>query len=168
LQDHGAAQPGNVLQNVGKGDVDKLGNGGKIVDLPGGLNKTDAPQNSKLNVDKLGGQIVTLPSSGIHASSGNNGTGKIVELPGAGLNKNAAQQNTKLNGELSHFEDRPVKPLQQFRINQQPTGASRSDIGAPPTIRQGLGMRNAGNNLHVASGPAFQSQARSGGMLMRR
>jgi hypothetical protein len=148
--------------------VDKLGNGGKIVDLPGGLNKTDAPQNSKLNVDKLGGQIVTLPSSGIRASSGNNGAGKIVELPGAGLNKNAAQQNTKLNGELSHFEDRPVKPLQQFRINQQPTGASRSDIGAPPTIRQGLGMRNAGNNLHVASGPAFRSQARSGGMLMRR
>jgi hypothetical protein len=140
---------------------------GKIVELPaGGLNKTAEQKHSKLNVDKLGhgGQIVTLPS-GTSASSGNNGAGKIIDMPHGGLNKTGAPLNSKLNAEVTRFDDRPAKPLSH--IDQQSTGVSRSNIGTPPVFRQGPGATNAGSNLHVASGPAFQSQARFGSKFAR-
>jgi hypothetical protein len=125
------------------------------------LNKT-GEKDTKLNADKLGhgGQIVTLPPSGTPASSGNNSTGKIIEMPHGGLNKTGTPLNSKLNGEVTRFDDRSNKPLSH--IDQQPTGVSRSNIGTPPVFRQGPGATNAGSNLHVASGPAFQSQARFG------
>jgi hypothetical protein len=175
----GTDKPGNGGQIVTlppSGTSASSGNnsGGKIVDLPGGgLNKTATQQNSNLNVDKLGhgGQIVTLPS-GTSASSGNNSAGKIVDLPGGGLNRIGVQKDSKLNGEVTRIDDRPAKSFSQIHINQQPTGVSRSNIGAPP-IHQGLGNTNAGGNVHFASttefhGSGFQSQGRSGGMLMRR
>jgi hypothetical protein len=161
---------GQIVTLPGSGTPASSGNNGvgKIVELPvGGLNKT-GEKDSRLNVDKLGhgGQIVTLPSSGTPASSGNNSTGKIIEMPHGGLNKTGTPLNSKLNGEVTRFDDRSNKPISH--IDQQPSGVSRSNIGTTPVFRQGPGATNAGSNLHMASGPAFQSQARSGGMLIRR
>jgi hypothetical protein len=137
-----APQQGNVLQGIGKIGADKLGNGG---------------------------QIVTLHSPGTTASSANNsaGSGKIIELPRGGLNKTGAQQNSKLGGGITRFDDRSAKSLPQIHGNQQLGGISRSNIATPPKFRQQLGVTNAGSNVRMAStqfhGPAFQSQARSGG-----
>jgi hypothetical protein len=138
----GRIPQGNVLPGIGKPGVDRLGKGG---------------------------QIVTLHSPGTTASSGNNGagSGKILELPRGGLNKIGTQQNTKLGGGITRFDDRSAKKLPQIRVNQQPSGISRTNIATPPKFRQPLGITNAGSNQRFAStqfhGPAFQSQARSGG-----
>jgi len=136
----GRIPQGNVLPGIGKPGVDRLGKGG---------------------------QIVTLHSPGTTASSGNNGagSGKILELPRGGLNKIGTQQNTKLGGGITRFDDRSAKKLPQIRVNQQPSGISRTNIATPPKFRQPLGITNAGSNQRFAStqfhGPAFQ--ARSGG-----
>jgi uncharacterized caspase-like protein len=129
-----------------------------------------------------GGQIVTLKPLGANASSGNNGGGKIVELPSGGLNKSGTLQDSKLNGTLQHsklngtlqnsklnsevthidgrpakFEERPVKSFAPLHVNSQPTEFHKE---------QGFG--NAGNSVHMAQfhGPAMQPMARSGGMMM--
>src|SRR5260370_32010832 len=73
----------------------------------------------------------------------------------------------KLDGKVTRIDDRPAKSLSQIRIEQQPAGISRSNIVTPPRFQQGPGITNAGSNLHVASGPAFQSQPRSSGKLTR-
>jgi len=140
LQGHGPQ--GDGLHGVGKLGTDKLGNGG---------------------------QIVTLHSPGATAPSGNNsaGSGKILDLPRGGLNKMDAQQDSKLGGRITRFDDRSTKSLPQIHVNQQLGGISRSNIATPPKFRQQLGVTNAGSNQHFAStqfhAPAFQSQARSGG-----
>jgi Caspase domain len=136
----GRIPQGNVLPGIGKPGVDRLGKGG---------------------------QIVTLHSPGTTASSGNNGagSGKILELPRGGLNKIGTQQNTNFGGGITRFDDRSAKKLPQIRVNQQPSGISRTNIATPPKFRQPLGITNAGSNQRFAStqfhGPAFQ--ARSGG-----
>jgi hypothetical protein len=141
LQGHGPQQ-GDGLHRVGKLGTDKLGKGG---------------------------QIVRLNSPATTASSGNNsaGSGKIIDLPRGGLNKTGAQQDSKLGGGITRFDDRSAKSLPQIHGNQQLGGISRSNIVTPPKFRQQLGVTNAGGNQHFAStqfhGPAFQSQARSGG-----
>lgn len=130
----------------------------------GGLGSQSGLRNGaggKMATDKLGngGQIVTLHSPGTNASSGNNGTGKIVELAGGGLSKIAAQRNSKLTGQVPHIGDRPAKSLSQVRVDQQPL-----------RFHQQPSFTNAGSNLHVAQfhGPATQPPPRTGGMLMRR
>jgi hypothetical protein len=144
LQGRAAPQQGNVLLGVGKAGADKLSSGG---------------------------QIVTLHSPGTAASPGNNGAGKIIDLPGGGLKKTGAQQNSKLNGVVTRIDDQPAKSISQIRINQQPAAISRSNVGAPPKIRQELGVTNAGSNTRVATtqfhGPAVQSQTRSDGKFAR-
>src|SRR6476661_2276089 len=141
-QGFGRIPQGNVLPGIGKPGVDRLGKGG---------------------------QIVTLHSPATTVSSGNNsaGSGKILELPRGGLNKIATQQNTKLGGGATRFDDRSAKTLPQIRVNQQPSGISRTNIATPPRFRQPLGITNTGSNQRFAStqfrGPVFQSQARSGG-----
>jgi hypothetical protein len=140
LQGGAAPQQGNVLQGAGNAGAAKPGNGGRIV---------------------------TLQSHGTTASSGNNSAGKIVDLPGGGLNKIGAQQNSKLDEKVTRIDDRPAKSLSQIRVEQQPAGISRSNIVTPPRFQQGPGITNAGSNLRVASGPAFQSQARSSAKLTR-
>jgi Caspase domain len=179
----GGAVPlqGNILQGVGKDGADKLGNGGQIVTLPSsgttassgntGVGKIVTLPSSGATApsgNNSVGKIVTLPSSGATTSSKNNSVGKIVDLPGGGLNKTGAPQNSKLNGVVTRFDDRPAKPLPQIRMDQQPAGTPRSNLGTAPVIRQGLGTTNAGGDLRVASGPAMQSQVRSNGALMRR
>jgi len=108
-----------------------------------------------------GGEILTLHAPGSNASSGNNGAGKIVDLPGGGLNKAGAQPISKLNGEVTRIDDHSAKSLP--RIDQQPADKLRTNFGTPPRIRQGLATTNGGGNFHMAS-----SQGRSGGLLMRR
>jgi hypothetical protein len=120
----------------------------------------------KIGLDKLGegGKIVTLPSSGSNASKSGS-TGKIVELPGHGLNKSGELQNSKLgvlkdsklNHEVIHTEDHPVKSFsdldrQPVRFHQQPM------------------ITNGGNSFRTAQvhGPAFQSMGRPGGGFMMR
>ena len=125
----------------------------------------------KLGTDKLGkgGQIVTLNSPGTTTSSGNNGagSGKIVDLPRTGVNKIGTEQNSKLGGGITRFDDRSAKSFPQIHGNQQPGGISRSNIVTPPKFRQQLGVTNSGGNQRFAStqshGAAFQSQGRSGG-----
>jgi hypothetical protein len=180
LQGGVIAQPGNILQGVGKGGADKLGDGSHIVTLPSTGTATSSGNKGVGKIVTLPssgptapagnngvGKIVTLPPSG--ASSGNNGTGKIVDLPGGRLNKTGVPQDSKFNGVMTRFDGRPAKPLQhldqQPRLDQQP--AAKPRIFGPSPIRQGLGKTNAGSDLHVASGPAMQSQARSNGKLMR-
>jgi hypothetical protein len=169
-----------ISQGVGKGGMDKLGNGDHIVTLPPTGTAASSGNNGVGKIATLPssgptapagnngvGKIVTLPPSG--ASSGNNGTGKIVDLPGGRLNKTGVPQDSKFNGVMTRFDDRSAKPLQhldqQPRLDQQP--AAKPRIFGPSPIRQGLGNTNAGSDLHVASGPAMQSQARSNGKLMR-
>jgi hypothetical protein len=174
LQGHGPQQK-DGLNGVGKLGMGKLGNGGQIVTMhaPG---TTASPGNNgaglgKLGTDKLGkgGQIVTLNSPGTTTSSGNNnaGSGKITDLPRTGVNKIGTEQNSRLGGGITRFDDRSAKSLPQIRVNQQPGGISRSNIATPPKFRQQLGVTNAGSYQHFAStqsrGPAFQSQARMGG-----
>jgi hypothetical protein len=121
----------------------------------------------KTGVEKLGngGQIVTLKPIGTNAASGNNGVGKIVELPG--VNKtgtlqdsklNGTLQNSKLNGEVAHIDERPAKSFSPVHANSQPT-----------EFRKGSGFANAGNSVRMAQfhGPAFQPMGRSGGMMRR-
>src|SRR6266702_3829587 len=125
----------------------------------------------KLGTDKLGkgGQIVTLNSPGTTTSSGNNGagSGKITDLPRTGVNKIGTQQDTKLGGGITRFDDRSAKSFPQIHGNQQLGGISRSNIATQPKFRQQLAVTNAGSNQHFAStqfhAPAFQSQGRSGG-----
>ena len=63
---------------------------------------------SKLRTDKFGnGQIVMLRPRAKNPSSPN-GAGKIVELPAGGLKKTGVLQNSKLNGEVIHRDERPV------------------------------------------------------------
>jgi hypothetical protein len=181
LQGGATAQPGNILQGVGKGGMDKLGNGDHIVTLPPTGTAASSGNNGVGKIVTLPssgptassghngvGKIVTLPPSG--ASSGNNGTGKVIDLPGGRLNKTGVSQDSKFNGVVTRFDDRSAKPLphidQQRRLDQQPAAKPRMNFGPSPT-RQGLGNTNAGSDLHVASGPAMQSQARSNGKLMR-
>jgi Caspase domain len=143
-----------------------------------GLSQGHGPQQGdglygigKLGTDKLGngGQIVTLHTPGTTASSGNNsaGSGKIIDLPRGGLNKTGVQQDSKLGGGITRFDDPSAKSLAQIRGNQRLGGISRSNIAAPPKFRQEFGTTNAGRNQRFAStqfhGPAFQSQARFGG-----
>ncbi len=141
LQGHGPQQ-GDGLHGIGKLGTDKLGNGG---------------------------QIVMLNSPGTTASSGNNGagSGKIIDLPRTGVNKIGTEQNSKLGGRITRFDDRSAKSLPQIHGDQQLGGISRSNIVTPPKFRQQLGVTNGGSNQHFAStqfhGPAFQSQGRSGG-----
>jgi hypothetical protein len=141
LQGHGPQQ-GDGLHGLGKIGGDKLGNGG---------------------------QIVTLNSPGTNRTSGNNsaGSGKIIDLPRTGVNKIDTQQNTKLGGGMTRFDDRPAKSFPQIHGNQQLGGISRSNIVSPPKFRQQLGVTNTGSNQRFAStqvhGPAFQSQGRMGG-----
>jgi Caspase domain len=161
---------GQIVTGPSQGTPASPGNAGKIVELPaGGLNKTGAQNDPKLDVSKLGnaGQIVTLKPPGTPASSSNSGAGKIVELPGGGLNKTATPPNSKLDGAVTHSDDRPVKSLPPIHMEQQPADISRSNIGTPPAFRQGAGATNSGSNLRLASGPAFQSQARSSNKLTR-
>jgi hypothetical protein len=102
-------QQGNVLQGglgnmaAGKSGMDKPGNGGRIVTLPG-----------------------------THASTGNNGaaSGKIVNLPAGGLNK-AGGQNPKLGGRRT-ASTVGLRNSPQIGVNRQPAGISRSNIGTPP------------------------------------
>ncbi len=167
LQGHGSQQ-GDGLPALGKLGTDKFGKGGQIVTLnsPG----NNSPGLGKLGVDKLGkgGQILTLPSPGKTTSTGNNSadSGKIIDLPRTGVNKIDTQQNTKLGGGITRFDDRPAKSFPQIHGNQQ-LGISRSNIVSPPKFRQQLGVTNTGSNQRFAStqfhAPAFQSQARMGG-----
>jgi hypothetical protein len=111
-----------------------------------------------------GGQIITMPPA--TGSSGNNGgtTGKIVDLPGGNFNKAGEQQNSKFNepskfnGGVARMDDRPMKSLPQNRLDRQPAGISRTNIGTPPVLHQQQGISNAGSNLSFAS-----SQGRSSG-----
>jgi hypothetical protein len=141
----------------------------------GGLGSRSGP--GSVAVDKTGigngGQIVTLKPLGINAPSGNNGGGKIVELPSGVLNKtgalqdsklNGTLQNSKLNGEVAHidgrpakFDERPVKSFSPVHVNSQPTEFHKEP-----------GFANAGNGVHMAQfhGSAFQPMARSSGMMM--
>ncbi len=172
LQDHGPQQA-NGLPGLGKIGVDKLGKGGQIVTLNSPGATTSSGNNSgglgKLGVDKLGkgGQIVTLNSPGTTTSSGNNnaGSGKIIDLPRTGVNKIGTEQNSRLGGGITRFDDRPAKSFPQIHGNQ--LGISRSNIDTPPKFRQQLGVTNSGGNQRFAStpfhAPAFQSQARMGG-----
>jgi hypothetical protein len=143
------------------------------IKLGGGLGISQGgpgtPATAKVGVDKLGngGQIVTLKPAGTPAPSGNNGAGKIIDLPGGGLNKIGTPPNSKLDGVVTRTDDRPLKPLPQAHIEQQPAGISRSSVTTPSRFQQGPGTMNAGSNLRVASGPAFQSQARSSNRLTR-
>lgn len=118
-------------------------------------------QQGKSGADKFGsaGQIITLRSPGTFPSSGNNGAGKIVELPGGVPTKTDAQKDSKLAGELTHAGDRPVKSLSQIRLDKQAPGFRR-----PP------GFADSDSNLRVAQfhGPAMPPPARSGGVMMRR
>jgi Caspase domain len=109
------------------------------------------------------GHILNLQSPGANASSGNAGSGKIVDLPGGGLNKTGAQQNSNLNGGAARIDDRPAKTLSPIRTNQPSAGILRTNIGAPP--------RSTGNNLRFAStqfhGSAVQPQGRFNGRFSR-
>jgi hypothetical protein len=111
----------------------------------------------KTGLDKLGnaGQTVTLqsPTNTTTASSGNK-AGTIIELPPAGANKSGAPPISKLNGEVTHIEDRPVKSLAPIGI-KQPTGTPRSDFSTTPKFRQGLGTANTASSPRVA---AFQGR----------
>jgi hypothetical protein len=129
----------------------------------------------KTGVEKLGngGQIVNLKPVGANAAPGNNGVGKIVELPGVtkaatlqDSKLNGTLQNSKLNGEVAHpdgrpakFDDRPVKSFAPVHVNSQPA-----------EFRKGPGFANEGNRFHMAQfhGSGFQPMGRSGGMMMRR
>src|SRR2546421_2550859 len=174
LQGHGPQQ-GDGLHGIGKLGTDKFGKGGQIVTLnsPGttASSGNSSPGLGKLGTDKLGhgGQIVTLNSPGTTTSSGNNGagSGKIIDLPHTGVNKIGTEQNSKLGGGRTRFDDRSAKSFPQIHGNQQLGGISRSNIATPPKFRQQLGVTNTGSNQHFAStqfhGPAFQSQGRSGG-----
>jgi hypothetical protein len=136
----------------------KLGGPGNS---PDGLGNAVA---GKLGAEKPGngGQIVTLHSPGINTSSGNNGGGKIVELPGGNLNKQGSLLNSKPVGEVTRSDNPLAKPSTQFHPNQPPAGLSRSSTGTPPKFRQEFGSGNGGNNFHFAS-----SQFRSGGRFSR-
>ena len=174
LQGHGPQQ-GDGLHGIGKLGTDKFGKGGQIVTLnsPGttASSGNNSPGLGKLGTDKLGhgGQIVTLNSPGTTTSSGNNGagSGKIIDLPHTGVNKIGTEQNSKLGGGITRFDDRSAKSFPQIHGNQQLGGISRSNIATPPKFRQQLAVTNTGSNQHFAStqfhGPAFQSQGRSGG-----
>jgi hypothetical protein len=125
----------------------------------------------KTGVEQLGhgGQIVTLKPLATNASSGNNGIGKITELPDSGLNKTGALQdsrfngtlkdsklngtlqsskfNGKINGEVAHiderpakFDERPAKSFSPVHVNSQPAG-----------FRQGSNFARAGNSVRMAS-----------------
>lgn len=119
---------------------------------------------NKLRTDKFGnGQIVTLPPPGKNPSSPNS-SGKIVELPASGVDKTGVLQNSKLNGEVIHRDERPVKLLSPIQSEPHPAGVSRPDPGTPLKFRQGLGATNPVGSLRLASGPA----GRSNGMLTRR
>jgi len=177
----GASASAKRIKLPGGGGMDKLGNGDHIVTLPPTGTAASSGNNGVGKIVTLPssgptassghngvGKIVTLPPSG--ASSGNNGTGKVIDLPGGRLNKTGVSQDSKFNGVVTRFDDRSAKPLphidQQRRLDQQPAAKPRMNFGPSPT-RQGLGNTNAGSDLHVASGPAMQSQARSNGKLMR-
>jgi len=160
--------PGVSQGGIGGGKIglDKLGEGGKLVTLaPSGTNASGI--SGKLGTDKLGegGKVVTLPSSGTKASNSGS-TGKIVELPGHGLNKSGELQNSKLgvlkdsklNNEVIHREDHPVKSFSH--IDQQPVRFHQQPM-----------ITNGGNSFRTAQfhGPAIQSMGRPmGGMMMRR
>ena len=166
---------GNGLPGLGKLGMDKFGKGGQIVTLnsPGttASSGNNSPGLGKLGTDKLdkGGQILTLPSPGKITSTGNNsaGSGKIIDLPRTGVNKIGAEQNSKLGGGITRFDDRSAKSLPQVHGNPQLGGISRTNIVTPPKFRQQLGVTNAGSNQRFAStqfhAPAFQPQGRSGG-----
>ena len=166
---------GNGLPGLSKLGMDKFGKGGQIVTLnsPGttASSGNNSPGLGKLGTDKLdkGGQILTLPSPGKITSTGNNsaGSGKIIDLPRTGVNKIGAEQNSKLGGGITRFDDRSAKSLPQIHGNPQLGGISRTNIATPPKFRQQLGVTNAGSNQRFAStqfhAPAFQSQGRSGG-----
>lgn len=128
---------------------------------PGGLGNVVA---GKPGEEKLGngGQIVTLHAPVNNASSGNNGNGKIVELPGANLNKQGSQLSSKSAGEVTRSDDRLAKPSSQLHTNRLPEGLSRSKTGMSSQFRQGFSSSNAGNNSRFAS-----SQFRSGGRFSR-
>ena len=174
LQGHGPQQ-GDGLHGIGKLGTDKFDKGGQIVTLnsPGttASSGNNSPGLGKLGTDKLGhgGQIVTLNSPGTTTSPGNNGagSGKIIDLPHTGVNKIGTEQNSKLGGGITRFDDRSAKSFPQIHGNQQLGGISRSNIATPPKFRQQLAVTNTGSNQHFAStqfhGHAFQSQGRSGG-----
>ena len=151
----------------------------------------------KTGVEKLGhgGQIVTLKPLATNASSGNNGIGKITELPGSGLNKTGALQDSKFNGTLKDsklngtLQDSKLNgTLQSSKLNGKINGEvvhiderpakfderpakSFSPVhvnSQPAGFRQGPSFANAGNSVHMAQfhGPALQPMGRSGGMMM--
>ncbi|MGB8609026.1 caspase family protein [Bradyrhizobium sp.] len=120
----------------------------------------------RVGADKLGngGRILNLQSPGANAPSGNNaGSGKIVDLPGGGLNKSGAQQNSTLNGGAARIDDRPAKSLSPIRTNQPAAGTSRTNIGALPKSA-GNNLRFASTQFHAS---AVQPQGRSNGRFSR-
>ena len=121
---------------------------------------------------------MTLKPLGTNASSGNNGIGKITELPGSGLNKTVALQDSRFNGTLKDsklngtLQDSKLNgTLQNSKLNGKINGGvahiderpakfdkrpakSFSPVrvnSQPAGFRQGSGFTNGGNNFHMAS-----------------
>lgn len=127
--------------------------------LQGGFGNVAA---GKAGVDKPGnsGRIVTLQSPGTNASSGSHSaaSGKIVSLPAGGLSKTGGQ-NSKLDGVVHRIDGPPAKSLPQIRVNRQPAGISRSNIGTP--------SRSAGGNPRLVSTQSHQPQLQTNGRFGR-
>ena len=116
-----------------------------------------APQGGspgKVGADKGGnaGQIVTLPSPGSTAHSGNNSaeTGKVIHLPGNSLN-DANARKPIFHGTTNQVEEQSTKSLPSMRPNQQSTGTSRPDIFTATKVRRETSIANVGNNQQFAS-----------------
>jgi uncharacterized caspase-like protein len=95
------------------------------------------------------GRIVTMPSPGANAMSGNSGgSGKIVDMPGAGLNKTGAPPNSALKAEASHGDDRSTKSFSQMRDHQRPARMSRFNSGSSRSYRSSFASTRFGGGFH--------------------
>lgn len=130
----------------------------------GGLGTSKDHFGLNSGADKVsgGGQIVTLPSPGSRTSSGNNDTGRIINLPAGSAGRIGGRQTSKFDGQPTQAENRTSKSSPQVNVHQGPAGTSRSTIYTS-------GVSNSGNNQQLASSQLRGSagQARTGFKLMR-
>ena len=189
-QGNGSSQMGGnlpvVQKSVDGNVIGKLGNGGKIVNLPSGNNNQPNQQNG--TPSQIPGKIVTLPAP-TNTTTNNGGIGKIVTLPATNTKTDGGNANGKPGKIVSmpvnvgkggtkvetkpvnvQTQNNPIRVNNGVKINNNPVNKVQVQNNNRPQFNTtNRNVNNGGNNFRQSmnQAPSMNNGGNRRGGFMR-